>query len=98
MSEIEYLASTCFHADYDLEAESPVGVVVKYLRAETDSTVSGLRREIVQVLSEDGDENDLAAVWLKDGRAAYDPRSDGLALREWFSQIVRVLDGRGHGH
>ncbi|MFD7023412.1 contact-dependent growth inhibition system immunity protein [Promicromonospora sukumoe] len=94
MSEIRYLASTYFHADYDLEAESPLGVVAKYSRAESDSTVYGLRREIVRVLSEGGNEDDLAAVWLKDGHAAYDPRSDGLAFREWFTQIVAVLDGR----
>ncbi|MBE1874793.1 contact-dependent growth inhibition system immunity protein [Myceligenerans pegani] len=94
MNEIRYLASTYFHPDYDLEANSPVGVVVKFREAESSATISALRREIVQLLSDERDDNALAAAWLNLAGAAYDPRSDDLTFREWFSEIVKVLDGR----
>ena len=92
MQEIRYIASTYFHQDYDLEAATPLGVVVKYKEAESDSTVNGLRCEIVQLLAGGGDEGNLAIAWLKTAGAAYDPRSDGMTLKAWFSDMFNILD------
>lgn len=94
MDEIRYLAATYFHADYDLEAESPVGIVVKFRLSEAAPTISALRREIVKLLAETDGDDALAKVWLETAGAAYDPRSDRLTFREWFTAIVRALDAR----
>lgn len=92
MNEIRYLASTYFHPDYDLEAATPLGVVVKYKESEGVVTISNLRREIIQLLAGRIEEESLAVMWLKTAGASYDPRSDGLTLRAWFSEIVNLLD------
>ena len=92
--KIRYLAGTYFHADYDLEASEPLGVVRNFFNAVDDETVSELRREIVRVLSETKNDDELADLWLMRGDAYYDPRHDDLSLREWFASIVDVLDGK----
>ncbi|WP_146929628.1 contact-dependent growth inhibition system immunity protein [Cellulomonas xylanilytica] len=88
---IHYLASTYFHQDYDLEAREPLGVVRNFVGAADEETISALRRETVHLLADTEDEEVLVLRWSK---ASYDPRDDGISMREWFESVVSVLDGR----
>ena len=91
---INYLGETYFHQDYDLEASEPLGVVRNFMGATDEDTISSLRREIVRLLAEVQDEDALAHRWITTADSSYDPRDDGITLREWFESVVRVLDGR----
>ncbi|RPF21150.1 contact-dependent growth inhibition system immunity protein [Myceligenerans xiligouense] len=93
MAEIQYLARTYFHPDYDLEAASPLLVVEKYWESEDSATVSALRNEISSALST-RDDDGLIELWLAVAGAQYDPRWDGLSGRAWFERILDVLNGK----
>ena len=92
---VAYLAETYFHQDYDLEAETPLGVVQNFLDGSGEEDAWELRRALVRLLSEPGGDARLAEAWLVKGGAEYDPRRDGVSLREWFQSIIDLVDGRG---
>ncbi|MEV5793410.1 hypothetical protein [Streptomyces sp. NPDC052192] len=37
-------------------------------------------------------EQKLAEVWLEEGNAYYDPRSDGVTMTDWFRTMLETLD------
>lgn len=91
--ERSYLASY-FHQDYDLEADTPLGVVENFLEASDARSTAELRRELAQLLADAAGEAQLVQEWLGDGRSSYDPRCDGLSMREWYRAIIDLMDGR----
>ena len=90
---ILYLASY-FHQDYDLEAETPLGVVEDFLEDSDARRIAKLRSEVEKILVGTADEAQLVQAWLKDGDASYDPRRDGLSMREWYRAIIGLIDER----
>ncbi|KQR10455.1 contact-dependent growth inhibition system immunity protein [Cellulomonas sp. Leaf334] len=91
---ISYFGAAYFHQDYDLEASEPLGVVRNFAGSVNEETISSLRREIVRLLADAQDEDALAHRWINEADSYYDPRDDGISLRDWFESVVRVLDGR----
>ncbi|GCD19717.1 contact-dependent growth inhibition system immunity protein [Cellulomonas algicola] len=92
--DIRYLAEAYFHQDHDLDADDPLDVVRAFVRAEGEEVVGGLRREIVRLLDDAGDGEVPASAWIVSTTVSYDPRRDGVSIREWFDAIVAVVDGR----
>ncbi|KMS88039.1 MULTISPECIES: contact-dependent growth inhibition system immunity protein [Streptomyces] len=91
-TQITYLASSYFHQDYDLEADSPLGVVELFRESEEPATAQALAAEITTLLaSPDATEDRLAEIWLDEAQAAYDPRRDGVSVRDWLSQVAGAL-------
>lgn len=93
--QLHLLALGYFHQDYDLEAETPLGVVEVYLDDATSGDATALRRDLQKLLAEGVSEQDRADAWLRSARASYNPRRDGLTFREWFATIVERIDSRG---
>ncbi|WP_394554566.1 contact-dependent growth inhibition system immunity protein [Agromyces sp. MMS24-JH15] len=91
-SELVYLGQCYFNPDYDLDAAQPIGIIWNFRRDETASTIQSLRAELTAILAEGHTEEDLARIWIDEADSYYDPRDDGISMREWFQ---RVLDGLG---
>ena len=83
-----------FHQDYDLEAETPLGVVENFLEESDARSVVELRRELTRLLAGAAGEAQLVQEWLGDGCASYDPRRDGLSMRDWYRAIIGLMDRR----
>ncbi|TFE37102.1 hypothetical protein E3E14_30270 [Streptomyces sp. ICN441] len=88
---ISYVAQAYFHQDFDVEADTPLGVVAVFRDSEPAGTVEALHAEIVALLATDSAEKDLARVWLEDAGAYYDPRIDGTTVRDWLREMTEVL-------
>ncbi|MEU6882925.1 contact-dependent growth inhibition system immunity protein [Streptomyces sp. NPDC046712] len=88
---IVYLAGAYFHQDYDLESGTPVQVVESFRRDESEERVDILRRAIEGVLAAGMSENELAALWIDQAGASYDPRDDGLEVSRWFLMVTEAL-------
>jgi CdiI immunity protein len=91
---VKYLAQAYFHQDYDLEADSPAGVVSLFREREAPDMVSSLYEEINSILSKEVDESRLARIWLDEAGACYDPREDGISIRDWLLRVGEVLGNR----
>lgn len=91
-SEIRYLAQAYFHQDFDLDADTPIGIVRNFRTSERPATVAALRRAIQSVLEEVTGETHLTALWLNEAGSDYDPRDDGISTSEWFRQMLEELD------
>ncbi|MFI5716303.1 contact-dependent growth inhibition system immunity protein [Nocardia sp. NPDC051750] len=90
--EIEYLAGAYFHQDYDLEADSPMGVIRKFRTDEAPGQVQALREALRLLIDSGANEQQLAEVWLRRGAgASYDPRTDGLEFSGFLKNVVDEL-------
>ncbi|KAB1139432.1 hypothetical protein F7R91_40050 [Streptomyces luteolifulvus] len=88
---ISYLAQAYFHQDFDLDAETPLGVVEMFRDSESADTVEALRAEIVTLLESEPTEEALANVWLDEAGAEYDPRLGGVTVRNWLRRMAETL-------
>ena len=79
-----------FHQDWGLDSESPDHVVDEYLRENSRETVDKARRELGRLLEQSLSEKQLACEALALGRY-YDPRADGIPLREWLRTLETTL-------
>jgi hypothetical protein len=89
--ELTYLARAYFHQDFDLTADSPLGVVRHFVARETAETVAALADELDAILRERRGEQAVRELWLTAGQASYDPARDGLSCLAWFERIRAVL-------
>ncbi|MEV5433397.1 contact-dependent growth inhibition system immunity protein [Streptomyces sp. NPDC052701] len=89
--EITCLAQAYFHQDYDLEYDSPIQALVDYREVHDEKTVSALREALQDLIDSGISEEELAALWLEEGLASYDPRADGISMSDWFRKMVDVL-------
>jgi hypothetical protein len=94
-ASISYIASSYFHQDFDLEADTPIGVVKVFRDSEDPEMAEDLQAEIITLLGANPSEEDLSKIWLVDGGADYDPRSSGITLRDWLMNIAEVLSESG---
>jgi|HubBroStandDraft_3_1064219.scaffolds.fasta_scaffold1211321_2 hypothetical protein len=92
--KVKYLAQAYFHQDFDLEADSPTGVVSLFREREAPEMVSSLSDEINSILSKEVDESFLARIWLEEDGACYDPRQDGIPIRDWLLRVAEILGNR----
>ena len=91
METLLYLAEAYFHQDWDLNAPTPVGVLEAFSSRETPGTVRSLRSELVAILAGDLTEEQLRDIWLRQGRAEWDPTRHGWAtFRAWFDTVLRA--------
>lgn len=89
--EIRYLARTYFHQDFDLDADTPTGVVQLFRAKESAEKIAALQRSIEQLLQSGQSEDQLTSLWLDEAGAQYDPRDDGVSVSEWLRQVVHEL-------
>ncbi|MEU4313887.1 contact-dependent growth inhibition system immunity protein [Nocardia sp. NPDC024068] len=88
---LDYLAGAYFHQDFDLEADSPLGVVRKFRIAESPERVEAVSAEIRVLLGSGASEDRIAEIWLHS--ASYDPRRDGVAISRWLRTVLDELGG-----
>lgn len=88
---ITHLAQAYFHQDYDLESGTPIQVLESFRRDEPAEEVDSLRRAIEEVRASGKSEDELAALWISQARASYDPRDDGIEMSRWFEIITEAL-------
>jgi hypothetical protein len=92
MDTLFYLAETYFHQDWDLNAPTPLGVVEAFRDREADGTVQGLRSDLEGLLAADPTEDSLRVLWLKRGRADWNPTTDGWEnFRAMFDAMFDVV-------
>ncbi|MEV5432706.1 contact-dependent growth inhibition system immunity protein [Streptomyces sp. NPDC052701] len=89
--EITRLARAYFHQDYDLEYDSPIQALEDYREVHDEETVSATREALQDLIDSGVSEEELAALWLEEGLAYYDPRDDGISVSDWFRKMVDAL-------
>jgi hypothetical protein len=87
--EIEYLVAAYFHQDFDLEADSPIGVIRKFRIDESPEQVGAVCAALRFLLDSGAGEERIARVWLD--RSSYDPRGEGVTVSEWLREVVDEL-------
>ncbi|WP_326844182.1 contact-dependent growth inhibition system immunity protein (plasmid) [Streptomyces sp. NBC_01558] len=92
LEPLENLASAYFNQDYDLDYDTPIEAVTDYKEVNPPESVDTLREAIRSLLDADTSEQKLAEVWLEEGNAYYDPRSDGVTMTDWFRTMLETLD------
>ncbi|GAA4554709.1 contact-dependent growth inhibition system immunity protein [Amycolatopsis samaneae] len=85
------LMDSYFHQDYDLDAETPIGVVEYFVRENPPEYGRGLADEIEALFAAGLDEEMAKRIWNGDGRANYDPTADGISYLSWFTQMRDFL-------
>jgi hypothetical protein len=91
---LAYLARTYFHEDFDIEAESPLGVVEKFAIRERAEYSRELLGELNSLRDRGVSEEQAKRIWLDECGAYYEPDSDGINYVQWFEQIIDLLERR----
>jgi hypothetical protein len=89
--QLMHLARAYFHQDYDLEAPTPLEVVKLFVSAEPSAAVIELESDLREVLSLSMSEARMRSLWIDEYSASYDPASEGVQYRQWFSNILAIL-------
>ncbi|WP_410664862.1 contact-dependent growth inhibition system immunity protein [Amycolatopsis sp. lyj-84] len=82
-----------FHQDYDLLADTPLGVVEHFVRNEPAESTARLLAEVEALLAAGLDEVAAHRIWMIEGWASYDPADDDLSYVDWFVVIRDLLKG-----
>ncbi|MGC5166717.1 contact-dependent growth inhibition system immunity protein [Luteimicrobium sp. DT211] len=91
VKRLRYLARSYFHQDWDIEAPTPVGVVVVFRDQEVPEVVEELRQDLQAVLASHRSEDALAEIWDRCG-ADWDPQIAQLgSYREWFDAMLKAV-------
>ena len=90
-AELHDLGRCFFHEDYRLEFANADEAVLSFAREQGQEAVEGLVAELNDLLASPLTEDQLAAVWINDVYANYDPREDGMTYREWFAHVRELL-------
>ncbi|HEX2077900.1 MAG TPA: contact-dependent growth inhibition system immunity protein [Longimicrobium sp.] len=91
------LISSCFHQDWDLEASTWEPLVQRFIATAGAETVTGAARELGQVLQSVADNDELHELVYDELGCAYDPRPNGLEVRDWLEQIRLRLHAASMG-
>lgn len=86
-----YLATSYFHQDYQLEADTPIGVVAKFLEDEGGGAGRELLSDVQSILDCDLDDDSIGEIWLVMCGASYDPTRDGMTHRQWMERVAEFL-------
>ena len=87
--KINYLLGAYFHQDWYLDSENPDDIIRDFVNKETSETVHLLREQIDQLLAS---EHELTEDFIYGNNGYYDPKFDGLTVRQWFERILNQLD------
>ncbi|MEU8952337.1 contact-dependent growth inhibition system immunity protein [Streptomyces sp. NPDC048489] len=66
------------------EYDPPIEALNDYMEVRPPGAVNALRDAIGALLDAGTSEQRLAELWLKEGNAYYDPRSDSTTMTDWF--------------
>lgn len=75
-----------FHQDYDVVADTVLGVVDAYAVGRADD-VRAIVAELEALFAAGMDEVVAHRIWIVEGEAMYDPARDGLTCLEWLKQV-----------
>jgi len=75
-----------FHQDYDVVADTVLGVVDDYAVGRPEE-VRAVLAELDALFAAGMDEVVAHRIWLVEGWASYDPARDGLTCLEWLGQV-----------
>jgi CdiI immunity protein len=90
--QLKHLARAYFHQDYDLEAQTPLGVVHLFWESEPEDAIAELKAEIGAILNSPMTDREIYDLWIRQYGASYDPTSDGEGYRSWFTKVLSELD------
>ena len=88
---LAYLGQCYFHQDYLIEGDTPTDVVRAFARREAKSEVVALVGELTTFLSTGPTELVAWQLWMRDGKASYDPKSKGRSYVSWLAEMREVL-------
>jgi hypothetical protein len=75
-----------FHQDYDLVADTPLGVADFCLEGQDDEK-RAVVAELDALFAAGMDDVVAHRIWLVEGEASYDPARDGLTCLEWLARV-----------
>lgn len=75
-----------FHQDYDLVADTPLGVIDFCLEGQ-DEQKQAIVAELDALFAAGMDDVVAHRIWMVEGWASYDPARDGLTCLEWLQQV-----------
>ncbi|WP_058914511.1 contact-dependent growth inhibition system immunity protein [Entomohabitans teleogrylli] len=85
---IAYLLGAYFHQDWFFDAPNSDDIVKSFIERESSARVLALKQEITLLLLDD---IELSSDFIANNNGYYDPTPDGLTVREWFQNILKVL-------
>ena len=80
-----------FHQDWDLEAETPAGVIALYIRDSSGDRIRQLRTAILRLIDCACENATQEERLLRDFGCYYLPSADGLTVNEWLQNILTDL-------
>ncbi|MEU4172814.1 contact-dependent growth inhibition system immunity protein [Streptomyces sp. NPDC026665] len=92
--QLTALGQAYFHQDFDMEADTPIGVVEKFRQLEAPESTAALRAEILSIVEAGLNDDDIAEIWFEEAGACYDPRYQGLSLQDWMHRMSETLTER----
>jgi len=89
---LNYLGSSYFHQDYDLEAPTPAALVKRFAEEEEPDYAQILVDELRSMLASGVSESMARDMWLRDAEASYDPASEGKSYLSWLNEVVTIVE------
>ncbi|MFI5530711.1 contact-dependent growth inhibition system immunity protein [Kitasatospora sp. NPDC051853] len=90
--EVVYFATSSFHQDLPRDGW-PGSAVDEYLEREVTETFQGLRADLDRLERERVGEEELGALWRRNGTVMFDPPAVGTSYREWFAALRARVEG-----
>lgn len=91
---IKYLATSYFHQDYQLEADSPIGIIDTFIESENAQTSRELLLEISSRFDEGMTEDEARVLWVANSGSSFDPASSGESCLGWLRRVRDLLAER----
>ena len=89
-SGLGYRLGAYFNQDWDLLAPDFDGVIALFAEEETRTVVESTHNELKELLSSSPSEEALRAL-LFEMRCYYVPAAIGMSIKQWLSEIDRIL-------
>lgn len=88
---LNYLGSSYFHQDFDLDADSPIALVEVFAVEDGLQSVQIFYVELAEILASGLDEDGARKLWMDDAGSQYDPADDGVRYLEWLRRVLVVV-------
>ncbi|MFD0856289.1 contact-dependent growth inhibition system immunity protein [Actinomadura adrarensis] len=90
--ELPYLAGAYFHQDYDLDADTPPGVVRYFKESETVEVRDALIREVQDLMAEGLDDDNMYRRWVHEWGSCFYPGNLDISWENWFQDVLEILN------
>ena len=84
-----------FNEDWHLDDATWQGVVRRYLTVEPSESVAAAAAQLKALLATELDDSTLERSVLREHGCCFDPASIGVSMRDWLTDVLGMLEGRG---